>query len=220
MLKKLSFAVVSVSLVASSHALVLDNFDTGALDLQLNPPSTLLQGYRTGSMIGGDAFHEIAVINNPEDGSVRQRVNLTSGVLSVSNEDLVESVNSIAYGVDSTLGWDPLNADFTAYDRFRVHFRSNDLPQTVQIFVVDAENGFAGTFSTVTAPAGNNFFVDILFTDWGTFDFSDVDSIGLNFFSQPSGDFAVTKFEVVPEPGTMAAIGLGVAALLRRRKRA
>jgi hypothetical protein len=220
MLKKSLLSVASLAVVASSHAMIIDNFDTGALDLQLNPPNTLLTGYRMGSMLGGDAHHQVDIINNPEDGSVRHRVNLTSGVLSVSNEDLVESVSSLAYGVDSTLGWDPLNVDFTAYDRFRVHFRSNDLPQTVQIFLVDAENGFSGTFSTVTANPGNNFFVDILFTDWGTYNFADVDSIGLNFLTQPSGDFSVTQFEVVPEPATLTALAVGAAALMRRRKRA
>ncbi len=34
-----------------------------------------------------------------------------------------------------------------------------------------------------------------------------------------SGEFKVYNFEVVPEPGTMAAVGLGVAALLRRRRK-
>jgi hypothetical protein len=62
--------------------------------------------------------------------------------------------------------------------------------------------------------------VSVAFADFGGYDFSDVDSMSFFVYADYAGDISVASFEAVPEPGTMAAIGLGVAALLRRRKRA
>jgi hypothetical protein len=210
MKKLLALGLVAVG-ASSAHAIMFDDFSTGALDLQLNPPTTFLDGNRVGSMVGGNAYHAIVEEANPDSGRSRMRVNLISGVLSVSNEDLVDTVSIVGYGADPAGVFNP-SEDLT--------FRSNDLPMVLTTEVFDAESFYTSVNTSQIVAAGNNFTVDVLFSSLGGYNFGDLDAVAFVFDTPASGDFALTSIEAVPEPATLAVLGLGAAALMRRRKKA
>jgi hypothetical protein len=222
MKKLLALGLVAVG-ASSAHAIMFDDFSTGALDLQLNPPTTFLDGNRVGSMVGGNAYHAIVEEANPDSGRSRMRVNLISGVLSVSNEDLVDTVSIVGYGADPAGVFNPsedLNLNLSGQDRFRLTFRSNDLPMVLTTEVFDAESFYTSVNTSQIVAAGNNFTVDVLFSSLGGYNFGDLDAVAFVFDTPASGDFALTSIEAVPEPATLAVLGLGAAALMRRRKKA
>lgn len=221
MKKLLALGLVAVG-VSSAHAVMFDDFSTGALDLQLNPPTTFLEGNRVGSMVGGNAYHAIAEESNVDGNRARMRVNLVSGVLAVSNEDLVDTVSVVGYGADANgflVPSEDLNLNLSGQDRFRLTFRSNDLPLTLTTEVYDAESAYSSVSTSQIVAAGNNFTVDVLFSSLGGYNFGDLDAVAFVFDTPVAGDFSLTSIEAVPEPASLAALGLGAAALMRRRKK-
>jgi hypothetical protein len=65
-----------------------------------------------------------------------------------------------------------------------------------------------------------NQTIDIAFSDFGAFNFADVDQVIFQLDSTASGDTVIDSFEAVPEPASMIALGLGVAALVSRKRKA
>jgi hypothetical protein len=219
-MKKTLFGIAALSLIAVSNAQLIDDFSTGPLDLQLDPPAVSLSGNRTGAMIGGSAAHSIAFISNPDGNRARMRVVPRSLVMSVSDEDLVATRSTITYGAGSDL-----NVDFTGQDRFLIGMRNADLPVNGTIKLETNVGGVYQSksvgFVIPSTPTPTTYAVSFggLVGSAG-FQVNNVDRISFEFNTQASGDFSLTELSAVPEPGTMAAIGLGVAAMIRRRRNA
>lgn len=220
-MKKTLIFVAFAALAAGSNAILIDDFSQGPLTLTVDDMNPYVEGSRSGNMVGGLAFHFLATIANPDGNMARLRVNPGTGLQTVSNEDLVQTQALAGYGSD-TLGFfgnDDLNLDLSGVDRFRIHFRSADLPLKIATAVYDAESNYSSLSIDTMVGAGSNFFVDINFSSFGGYDFSDLDVVAFLFESAPSGDYSITKIEAVPEPASLGALAIGAAALLRRRKK-
>lgn len=207
-----------IGVAASSQAVVMiDDFSTGSLDLQLTPPATTINGTRTGSMVGGHARHVLSFISNPDGNDARLRVNPSVGVQMVSGEDLVSSSVMTQYGRLADL-----NLNLSGESAFKVDFRTNDLPLSMRVYAFTWDGtAYKQAFGIATVAAGSNFSQVINFSSMTTatgFSFANVDRVEFHFNTAPSGDFSVTEITAVPEPATMAALGLGIAAMVRRRR--
>lgn len=214
-----------LAVAASSQAILIDDFTTGSATTgfqdAIGSYSSLTPAV---GALGGDRYLQMDITANPLQGAARARTQASFGVFSVSSEADVDTAITLGYGYASVAGpagSDPLNIDFSSNPLVKLVFRSNDitLPTTVKLIT----NGGASSFSRSLNVSGG--IVPASPTTF-TFDFtadaaslSDVDGIVLSFDTAPDGDFAVTNISAVPEPASMAAITVGIAAMLRRRRK-
>jgi hypothetical protein len=164
------------------------------------------------------------VQSNPLGNDARLRVQSSLGVFQVGTESSVDSLVQIAYGFannSTVLGSNDINLDLTSSSLIKLTVRSNDiaLPASVTLFT----NSGASSFTRSLVVAGG---VVPALPSTVTFDFSadaallsDVDAMVFNFDAAPDGDYSFTNIEAVPEPASVAILGMGAAALLRRRRK-
>lgn len=221
----LSLAVLSVA--AFSPAIVIDTFSDGDISLVVSggaglaslDPATVLGGSRA-TWIGQQTF----------TGNRTSTLDISAGAFSIDNSINTSSASSLGYGVDSVSNSGTfstssnLSFNLAGLDTFRFFFEGNDQALTVEILLVmDMGNGVQVLSKNVAGSQFAPFVVDLGAADIvgssGTINYGDIDQLRINFYTSNAGDFALDKIEAVPEPATMAVLGLGVAALARRRRK-
>lgn len=156
-----------------------------------------------------------------------------TGTLSYSNDTSVQSFLQVQWdGNDAPAGELTLNDD-VLYDltpcpsdewQFLIGV-STDLSATVGLFAVDV-NGETADWSYVLP----NFFSGALaanvgdFTYSGAFDWTKVDALEMTVLPAVDDvdiqvDYVKTECSSIPEPGTLALLGSGLALVVRRRRR-
>ncbi len=203
---------LAISLCVSAHAnLAIDDFTTGAYLVSLISGSDV--NTQSGSMLGGTRRTILQVLSNPLSRPVV--LDIGSGLSVLDNGSLAQSQLTLIYLQGAT------TVDLSSYDRLRLHFVGNDLPMHIQVAFYSPSGQAMGT--SVVAP-GTGFQHDVLFSSlmtFGTMDWSQVNYISVRFEPSPSGDFAISQLEVVPEPASLIALMTGVVSLVgyvRRRK--
>ena len=181
-----------------------------------------------GAFLSGERDVEMRVLSNPFNQDYD--VTITGGQLAVISQGFGTLARlTLQYDCpgDETPGTNVAinNNGYTAgllgngaNNMYRVKFLGNDLPVQV-ICTLRAANGVVVASRTATraalAGAGNLDFV------FNPAEVAGSGSITFQFEADRSGDFALEGIEAlpVPEPATMAALGLGVAAVIRRRNK-
>lgn len=213
------FILLALAITGSAaHALMIDDFSTGNINDVISTGNNVL--VTAAGVPGGFRYTNNIIDANPLNRT--HSVIVTNGVLVSDSQTLVDAQAWVGYGADANSQFTNfLNLDLSGQDRFRFTFASNDLPATIQMQVF--QDGFGSAFSSFYNIAPNmiltNQTIDIMFSDFGGFNFADVDGIAFFIDTTPSGDVVLDSFEAVPEPASMVALGLGVAALVARKKR-
>lgn len=221
----LSLAVLSVA--AFSPALIIDTFSDGNVSLVVSngaglaslDPATVLGGSRA-TWIGQTTF----------TGNRTSTLDISGGAFSIDNSINTTSTSSLGYGVTSVANNGTFssssNASFNlaGLNTFRFHFEAADQPLAVEVLLVmDNGAGFEVLTKTVAGGQFSPFIVDLgpadITNSGGTITYGDVDQLRISFYTSNAGDFALDQIEAVPEPATMAVIGLGLTAMARRRRK-
>ena len=214
------FAILSALAVAAvSQAIVLDAFDDGNMNSVISAVFTPTYTQSAATVPGGNRVvgQEISV----NLFGLTHAAVVTNGVFVSASKSGVTAQAAVGYGYDNQ--GDPgtdLNLDLSAYNAFTWTVLSNDNPANMRMFL--RSNGVdSNDVTKVIAPnmVSTSQTITFDFSDFIGVDFSDIDQIAMVIDGTSDADTVVDTFEAVPEPGTMIALGAGLAAIAARRKR-
>ena len=216
------FLLLSSLFVASAaHAQVIDSFTDGDFNSGYLSSGSQSVWTNAASAVGGIRQTGLTVESNTNGDDARLRVIASSGTFAVSNGPGVDSKTTLGYGFatnNTTPGSLPLNFNFSNAPKLAFDFTTNDLAQSLKVTLY--RNDSSSVTRTVTVPtlAGPTTVMADFTSDASSL--SSVTAMTFSFDTPRDGDFSLRKVTVVPEPGTYAAVGLGMLVMLRRKRKA
>jgi hypothetical protein len=232
-MRKLVLVFTAVSLSVAAHAgFVIDDFTDGAVSVSTSSTNPFDADSASASVLGGTRY-----LAQTFDGPTRRSAAaVADGSLNVSTPSGSFTKTALVYGnaVGSALNMSGIpdwnvgagtDISLGLNDKLQFNFLSNE--QNLNMTVVLQHDMANYTFfsKSITGNQLSPFSVIISSNDivanWGLgASFSKFDTLYVRFDSSVSGDFELGSIEAVPEPGTIAALGMGALAMLRRRKKA
>ncbi len=210
-----------LALATLSRATLFDNFSSGAYDSGNLTAIATTNAWQTPATVPGNVrFVQSAIVANPFNQNYRVQIVPGFGMTFVDSGVGLKGNLSLGYGYangSTAAVSNPLNLNQTGSPIFAVTFMSNDLPNATTVTLYSSTTGgsVARAFNVpaLASPATFNFD----FT--GEAALADVDSVLVSFSPSANGDFGVSRIESVPEPASIAAIGIGLVGIARTRRR-
>lgn len=231
-MKKIFIPLTLVAMAAVSQAVVIDTFSD-------NQSATFAtDGYSVNSAPGGTIASAGArtfsadITANPNNRFIRMQntsgnlvIQTGSGVAGNAFIILTGALNSGAPNSGSSSfpvlsDHTPMNLDLSGYNALEIDYLGNDQAST-GISVVVYDNMFAnsGVSAVFNPTVGNGTLIIPFSSIFSTVPANSVGLIGLRVGLPNGNDIAFGEVRAVPEPGTMIAMGAGLLALARRRRK-
>lgn len=225
---KAVFFAGAMSSAALSHAtsILIDDFSDGNITHNVDSSTFEAAALTGASVFDGDRATFIGQVT--QDASQRSQLRVAGGRLAVSNDDGVSNTASLGYGstgIGSNLAFQfnfASNLSLGSNNALRFDFLRTDLPLTITVDFYSNGITPAATYTkNVVGNQFNPFSVTVSSADLtsGTATWNNFDLMVVTFDTAVSGDFALDRVEAVPEPATMAAVAVGMAAMAARRRK-
>ena len=221
-MKRTIFILALPLIGAQANAAIVDNFTVAyANSLQ----SGTWVDFQAGGMLGGERDVQLEVLNNPFNTFCDLDINgagmaissqgfgMTSNVYLQYDRTGDEAGNTGA-GKFLTNGGTGVALLGGFNDTLRIGFIGNDLDVNVKA-VARLSGAIIGSNSALR-PGGSG--VGTLDIAMSPAVLASADSLTFVFSGATNADFAISKIETVPEPLSLAVLGLGAALAVRRRR--
>ena len=209
---RITTLVAALAAAAASQAVVFtDDFSFTQTGITLISPGSSATG---GANIASNVSRVLinSQFANDDSGFARSHVGVKNGSFNLSNDVEVASNGAVQYAFANAI-------DLSGTTGFRLDFLSNDIADGAAIQVRDA-NGNDSFFSGNVAASLSPFSSTLSFIS-GNANLAQTKRVflvlGGNFRGE---DLSLDQIQSVPEPASMAALGLGALGLLRRRRKA
>ena len=174
------------------------------------------------SIIGNDRFAQIEFDPGPVAGTnFGARVNTGDGVFSYSNDPGTQGTLTLRYGDSGTLNLvDPVNYQFLGIDIANLG-QSGGADDFFTLNVTATDTGSDSDTESILINQEIKYFIP--YAAFDDVDFDSIDSITFEFVSGNLGaDLQIEALtrEIIPEPASLALLGLGSGLLVLRRRKA
>ena len=231
---------LAVFATPASALVLLDDFTQGATDLEINGGTAVLEDQQTGSstnLLGGERDVRFVVQSNPFNRRARFEIDPLQGASFQATGPGIRALLQLDYDGSDNEAASPnvltpasggLNLDLSGEDRFRFNFLFADqgLDVKVDLYTYGQTESHSSAMFTTTAVTDEPQVLELNFSQFSAVGggqaatFADIDRIVISISSQNAAtDFALGNVRAVPEPASFAAMGLGIAGLLARRKK-
>lgn len=232
--KSAALATLALGAVLPASAnVMIDDFTSGAQNMQISSGTSYLTAQAFGNMSGGQRDVQIGMNENPFNRSMSFDVVPGQGMAFLASGSGVKGVLELEYDGIDTEGSNGLtqgpgmNLDLSSQSAFQFDFAFSDTPVNIRVEAMSYHTGGPVSYSsanfTTTSSSGASSYL-LNFSSLGNnvnggVNLHDVDRL-LFTFNPTNGapDFAIKSVQAVPEPTSMAAIGFGIIGLARRRR--
>ena len=238
-MKRLLFVFVVLlsvgSMATASH--IIDDFDSGYANVFGSVSPLIINQGPTAGVIGpggvspGRRYIESVFVPGDITPSLAQLTVTDGGPGGVLNSSIPTASGNpvptltLSYGSYNPSVAVDLNADFTGDIQLRLDVLFADQGGSLTVTIDANDTTYTSSAIPVpTTPAPSNTLF-IPFTDFGTLvgdGLTNVDGIEYTFTGPAAWDIQldlISSDDVIPEPATMSLLGLGLVAVIRRRKR-
>lgn len=204
--------------VAANAVSIVDDFSDGPVSVETSTLIPLDYDSSLASVVGGTRY-----LGQSYTGPAkRSAAAIADGSLNVSTPSGAVSVTALCYGNVGSPALFSTEPDWFLSGTndlslnggtLRFSFLSNEQPLALKV-VMQHDYGYQIFSTNIAGSQYSPFDVDL---NMGS-SLQAFDTMYVQFTSSASGDFELSNIQAVPEPASMAVLGLGALGIIRRRR--